>query len=952
MFLCVSFLSNGQKSRAQDSIQNKIRKANNSAEKAKEYIALSKLTHDNDSAQNFLKTSLKFARLAHSEQYIYKSRSEIAFLKEKKWNLDSVFQDLKRISGELKSKKYQALLEYDFAEVYKDKSMMDSANYHLNNGILLAKSIPDAYTIARGYMILGNNAFSKYDYKDAFVQYLKADSICEKSDSLRISSFRAKTYNYLGYAVRKTHGYAKTLEYYLKSKEMYQKLNDHIGTQEINIGLGQLYANEGKYTSALPLLNEAVSYYKKTANSSYTYALITRGYLYTKMKNFVAAEKDYQEYYDIIFKGNDKILQKRAVGYMAYLYFMKKEYAKAEAYYNRALAMYGNEYDYGKRLLYEELIELYKEKGDPIKLSKTYQDYIALRNTLDEEAKNKEIFDLEAKYQSEKKEHEIKLLSAENEAARKQKYFYMILIGMIFSSALLLFYGYRNKIKTAQKLNELSELKSRFFANISHEFRTPLTLIKSPVQTLQNEITNDNQVTQLKLIKKNADRMLQLVDQLLELSKIDSGHLKLLLKNGTLSAFLNAITEPFVFLAQENKVDFKTSIPKNDDIYPFDQDIIEKIVTNLVTNAFKYTPANERIQFIASFEKKQLKMMVSNAGTSLQKEDLSKLFERFYQKNNSNQGYGIGLALVKELVDLYQGTIETRLENGTLFFEVNLPLEQNHPNAIVVPQDEFNTKNNQLFDPTNEKPVLLIIDDNTDIRMVLHEIFQEQFTIFESSEAEKGIKIAQKEIPDCIISDVMMPKMSGFEFTKKIKSHELTSFIPVILLTAKTTEEAHLEGLESTADAFLTKPFNHSILKATVAQLISGRKKLQERYSQELILKPVDIVINSLDEKFLEKLERILHDEISNSEFSAEEFATKIGMSRMQLHRKLKSLLGVSTTEFLRNERLKVASDLLKKGNGNISEIAYSVGFNDVSYFSKCFKEIYHCTPSEYLEKR
>ena len=234
----------------------------------------------------------------------------------------------------------------------------------------------------------------------------------------------------------------------------------------------------------------------------------------------------------------------------------------------------------------------------------------------------------------------------------------------------------------------------------------------------------------------------------------------------------------------------------------------------------------------------------------------------------------------------------------------------------------------------------------------MKDIFKENYQILEAADGEQALKIAKKEIPDCIISDVMMPKMDGFEFTKQIKTNELTSFIPIVLLTAKTSDEAHLEGLKSTADAFLTKPFNHNIVKATVQQLISERKKLQQRYSQELILKPVDIVINSVDEKFLQKLQTILDTQLANADFTAEEFATQIGISRMQLHRKLKSLLGVSATEFIRNERLKNAAELLKKGNGNISEIAYSVGFNEISYFSKCFKDYFGSSPTEYAEKK
>jgi signal transduction histidine kinase/DNA-binding response OmpR family regulator len=948
----VSITSIGQNSRVVDSIQNNIRKAKTNSEKSKEYIALSKLTHNNDSAQILLKTSLKYARLANSSQYIYESRCGIAFLKEKKFNSDSAFNELRKVSKEVKTKKYQALLQYNFAEVHKSKNNLDSAKYYINKGISIAKSIKDSYTIARGYMLLGNISFSKYDYKDSFVQYLKSDSICEKSDSLRTSSFRAKTYNYLGYAVRKTHGYDKALDYYLKSKGMYQKLKDKIGIQEINIGLAQLYTNEGKFNEALPLLNEAVNYYKKMHNSSYTYALITRGYLFTKMKNFTAAEKDYQEYYDIIFKDNDKILQKRAVGYMAYLYYMKKDYEKSEIFYNRVMSMYGKEYDYGKLLLYEEIIELFKEKKDYQKLSKTYEDYVYLRNKLDEEGKNKEIFELETKYQTEKKEQEIKLLSTENKLAEKQKYIYLILLGLFLVTASFLFYGYRNKIKTAQKLNELNKLKSRFFANISHEFRTPLTLIKSPVQSLQSEINNENHQKKLHLIEKNSNRMLELVDQLLELSKIDSGNLKLILKEGNINSFLNSIIEPFKFQAKEHKLNFKSSIEKNNVNHHFDKDVIEKIVTNLLSNAFKYSDKNEVIIFSSSIEDNNLKIEISNTGTELKKEDLSKLFERFYQKNNNKQGAGIGLALVKELVALYKGKINTRIENNTLIFTIILPFENSNSNAVIISNENKISAIENTINSENELPILLIVDDNQDIRNILKDIFKNQFVVLEAEDGERAIKIARKEIPDCIISDVMMPKMSGFDFTKNIKSNELTSFIPVVLLTAKTSEESHLEGLQSSADAFLTKPFNHEIVKTTVLQLISERKKLQERYSQELVLKPIDIVINSIDEKFLEKLQEVLDIQLSNADFSTDDFATKIGMSRMQLHRKLKSLFGVSATEFLRNQRLKTAAELLKKGNGNISDIAYSVGFNDVSYFSKCFKEIYLCTPSEYSEKQ
>jgi YesN/AraC family two-component response regulator len=278
-------------------------------------------------------------------------------------------------------------------------------------------------------------------------------------------------------------------------------------------------------------------------------------------------------------------------------------------------------------------------------------------------------------------------------------------------------------------------------------------------------------------------------------------------------------------------------------------------------------------------------------------------------------------------------------------------LQMDSSNAVLV-KTEIETRNNiEANESKNSLPILLVIDDNPEIRKVLSSIFSSTFQVLEAADGEKGLKIAQKEIPDCIISDIMMPGMDGLLFTKLLKENELTSFIPIILLTAKTSDEAHLDALKSTADSFLTKPFNHAILKETVNQLIQERKKLQQRYSKELILKPLDIVINSIDERFLDKLQQLINEQISNPEFSAEEFADKMGMGKMQLYRKLKSLIGLSATEYLRSERLKVAASLLKKGTGNISEIAYSVGFNDLSYFSKCFKEVYHCSPSEFTKR-
>jgi signal transduction histidine kinase/DNA-binding response OmpR family regulator len=646
---------------------------------------------------------------------------------------------------------------------------------------------------------------------------------------------------------------------------------------------------------------------------------------------------------------NPGSLALRYIAIGMHLEALKRDSNEAIEYYKKALTIsetINNKSNISE--VYKNLAKIYSLQNKYKEAFEAQKKYYIYRDSIVGEKTSISIAELETKYQNEKKEQEIKLLSAENKLAQKQKYIYVGLAALFLILGLSLFFGFRNKIKTAQKLKELNNLKSKFFANISHEFRTPLTLIKSPVQSLLSEIQDNNQKSKLLLIDKNSNRMLDLVDQLLELSKLDNGKLQLILKEGNITLFINSLLDSFTYQAKESKLTFSSTIDKNEQNHFFDKDVVEKIISNLLSNAIKYTPENEKITFNTKIENNQLQLLVTNSGSTIKKEELPKLFERFYQKKENHQGVGIGLALVKELVELYQGKIETTVENGILSFMVALPLENTNENAIVVtkevPQPTFTEENNSEI----ELPILLLVDDNQDIRTVLKDIFKEHYQILEAKDGEQALKMAKKEIPDCIISDVMMPKMDGFEFTKAIKNNELTSFIPVILLTAKTSEEAHLQGLKSTADAYLTKPFNNEIIKEAVAQVIKERKKLQERYSQELILKPTEIVIDSFDEKFINKLQHILDKNITNSDFTAEEFANQANVSRMQLHRKLKSLFGVSTSEFIRNERIKMAAELLKKQSIGISEVGYAVGFNDISYFAKCFKETFKISPSEF----
>jgi signal transduction histidine kinase/DNA-binding response OmpR family regulator len=952
--ILLPFITYSQDTRYVDSLNNVIKSSKNSEQVINAY---EKLISNYSNAGNSSQAILELKNLSifcdsnnsNCEEIINYYKAKTYFNQYKLDDAISYYDKALKASGKSNNDYFYIYSSSGKAEALLHKNKFDEAEKLLKN-TELKYSGKKNIELKGVFLLLGYINYDKEDMIHALEYYLKTDDLIVKND-LENRPYKIIAQNQIAIIYKEMKNYPKAIEYVNKNLSLIEKQNFRNYYETIRLK-GEIEIELQKHDAAYKSLKQSYDGFVKLDDNpnKFTTSISLGEVLFNlkKIDSSIFYLKSAEAFFiqNNFFNSLVKINNVLAKNYLA-----KNDVLNATTYVAKSnkLLVYG--------VKKEDALELVNIKIKLADLTSNYSEISSLlglkdsiTNLINQKNTKNAFHELEAKYQTQKKEQQIKLLSTQNELAEKQKYIYIGLLGLLVILGASLFYNYRNKIKTAQKLNELNELKSRFFANISHEFRTPLTLIKSPVQSLQAEISDENQKNKLHLIDKNSNRMLELVDQLLELSKLDSGKLKLILKEGNIGLFLNSIVESFSFQAKENKLSFSSTIEKNTENHHFDKDVIEKIVTNLLSNAIKYTSENEKVSFQSKIENNQLQLVVSNSGSEVKKEELPKLFERFYQKKENHKGVGIGLALVKELVELYNGKIETTVENGLLSFTVLLPLEKSNSNAIVVSKETTYSLNDQNTNES-ELPILLLVDDNQDVRTVLKDIFKENYQIIEAADGEQALKIAKKEIPDCIISDVMMPKMDGFEFTKQIKTNELTSFIPIILLTAKTSDEAHLEGLKSTADAFLTKPFNNEIVKATVLQLIAERKKLHTRYSQELVLRPVDIVINSVEEKFIEKLQLILNKELANSEFSSDDFAASIGMSRMQLHRKLKSLLGVSTSEFLRNERLKASTELLKKGKANISEIAYSVGFNDVSYFSKCFKEMYHCTPTEYMER-
>lgn len=542
--------------------------------------------------------------------------------------------------------------------------------------------------------------------------------------------------------------------------------------------------------------------------------------------------------------------------------------------------------------------------------------------------------------------------------------------GLLIVIALFSFYRYlqwRLKIKNelefehkeSERLKKLDEFKNRLFTNISHEFRTPLTLISDPIDNqLSKPYLKEVDREELSMVKRNAGRLLNLVNQILDISKLESGNLKLSVTHDNLELLLKQLVTPFKFKVQNKQIDFTCTIGKTENVW-FDKDVIEKIVLNLLSNALKYTPQNGFVRFESLIKNDHVIISVTNNGVHYSKEDLQKLFNRYYQGDKNNDGAGIGLALVKELTILSHGNIIAHtLNNDEIQFTVTLPVERSYFKSAelgtsIAQKVENNYPEAELEDslisqkePLKDKPLVLLVEDDDDIRLYVKSFLQHSYKIIEAVNGKLGIKKAFESIPDIIISDVMMPVEDGISLCNTLKQDERTSHIPIILLTAKAGDEHEITGLKVGADAYVTKPFNKAKLLVQIENLLNIRSQLQKRYSKDFKLK--DLAVTSIEQQFLEKLNSILNEFISDNNFSAEILSKKLLMSRMQLHRKLKALTGLTTSEFITKERLKLALHLLKSSDANISEIAYEIGFNSPSYFSTCFKKQYNSTPDEY----
>ena len=530
--------------------------------------------------------------------------------------------------------------------------------------------------------------------------------------------------------------------------------------------------------------------------------------------------------------------------------------------------------------------------------------------------------------------------------------------------------------RMSEQLQEATQARMQFYTNISHEFRTPLTLIVGPLEKIvKSAHPDDIFYKDHSLMYRNASRLLRLINQLMDFRKIEVKQMKLSTGEYDIVAFIDEIRESFRELTEQKEIDIEVNSQFKEYMLWFDWDKLDKVMFNLLSNAFKFTPQGGKIQiFIAIKENhassKKMNIVVRDNGEGIPEKDLEKIFDRFYQveKSNSMKGTGIGLSLSKELIDLHQGNIEveSKLGEGTAF-TLTLPLGNSHLSeecmidgvqekkrsnwaieGILEPQTSASTDNKSTVIELEEKPQILVVEDEPEVREYICSCFGNGYKVLEAENGADALEIMQDESPDLIVSDVMMPKLDGLQLTEKIKSDLKFCHIPVILLTAKSSFDHMMEGLETGADSYIPKPFNKEHLLLRVNKLLEAKERIKEKYKETSFVIEEEKGISRYDKEFLKKLNNHINENKLQEKINVEELSKVLGMSRVHLYRKIKKITGLSVSEYVNTVKLQNSLPLLKTSGKTIAEIAYEVGYSSPSYFTKCFTNHYKISPSEF----
>jgi signal transduction histidine kinase/DNA-binding response OmpR family regulator len=838
---------------------------------------------------------------------------------------------------------------------------------HVTN-IELTKTTNDLGHMASSYLGLGAINSQQGEYTKAMEYYTSAGEIF-----LELGQERnyAVTLGNIGYIQRSLENYDNAIDYFHKCERIHTRLKDMSGKAFATYNLSVAYRHKGMLDSAMTCVLSAIDLYTRLGiKKRVSFGYFSKAEIHRKKEAYSEALMDYQKSLDLSAAVDDSV----QIGYssmaVADMYDELGDEKKSIEYLNNAAMVAERmKLDILSMDVHERLAKRLASQGNMGTAYKNLEHFVQLRDSLYTREKRELGSEIEARYQNEQKAREIALLASGKELQALQLKKRVNERNVIIAFALLailvaglLYNQYRIKQKSNKELKELDRLKSNFFANISHEFRTPLTLIKGPIEQLEQNPDEPLSRENAKMIRRNANRVLGLVDQLLELSQIDQGKMKLKPTEGDIYKCFRAAAFSFDSHAAQRNMDFKVDIPGGVLWAAFDRDKLEKIIYNLLSNAFKFSDDDETVSFKVGHNFEELIIQVGDSGKGIPEDRLPYIFDRFYQVDSSNtkekEGSGIGLSLSKDLVELMDGTITVASEEGKgTFFTVQLPVQKIETREKIPHEKQRDARQGTVKPPSYQLdkpdkrnlPEILLVEDNADMRQFIREHLIKEYKVKEALNGVEGFEKANSDVPHLIVSDLMMPKMDGIELCKKLKTNLPTSHIPVIMLTARAGMDNKIEGLESGADDYLTKPFHANELLARVKNLVEQRKKLRELFGKkDVSLDPEKVTATPMDQKFLEQMLELLEKKHPDPEYSVSQMQTDLAMSKTQLHRKIKALTNETPGELLKNFRLKRAAQLLSKKVDTVTQIAYRTGFKNPSYFAKCFKEMYGLSPSSF----
>ncbi len=848
----------------------------------------------------------------------------------------------------------------------------------------------------------------------------KAMSLAEKMGHPDILG---KSHFELGLAYANKRDYSTAMQQYLKAIEMYEGTGNQKGLNETKVEIAMIYIRTGEHPKAKPYLDEAYAYFREevdTANIIYTL-----GYYqiyFSEIESFDSLLYYSHEILNAAERFNQKRNLARIYSNLAGTYLFLKDLPQAKLYIDKRAAMGFEEDERGLFFHYYILSEYFFKADQPdstlfyaekaleqarrfsdlgketdaymqlIKASVKKEDYesafiyLDLKNevedSLDQIRYQENLAELTVQYETQQKEAEIarQQLQIQEEVNRRNFSLAVGLMTLVLAVGLFLYFQARMRIQKRQnemelqlknseadQLRRLDQVKSAFFANISHEFRTPLTLILNPLKQIVDGTFNGDLQKTRQIMLVNADRLLRLVNQMLDLARLESGALSPQKEPMDLVQVTKSVVLSFESWPSQKQIHFQTEFPSEPLAAWVDADKLEKILVNLLSNAFKFTPAGGRVYFRMQIverkpEEVKVRFEVQDNGTGISPEQLPHIFDRFYSGAGHQDGVyssGIGLALTKELVSWYGGEIEVNSQLGAgTTFQVFIPFAiasdaqlREHAPIDLISAPEENSQG-LAASRKSKKPVVLVVEDNPDLRTYISNQLRGDYQVEMAGNGQMGLDQALELIPDLILSDVMMPDLDGLAFCKQVKQDERTSHVPVILLTALAEQKEKLAGLSSGADAYLTKPFDPEELQILVRNLIEQRQMLRKKFA--LSSGPHSSGMNPHTQKeaaFLEKIEKVVMQELDNAEFSIEDLGRAVHMSRSQLHRKVKALTDLSPSALVRSIRLREAYRLLEGKQGNISQVAFEVGIPNLPYFSRSFHDQFGFPPSELLRK-